>query len=182
MSNHDFYLTFNYTNTLEDIYCIPSQNILHIHGSLKKLNENFVDSENENVTNSEIRNEIQFGSVENYPLLFQDDLVNEYEGHEFWETDIRFIIDEVIDFCAGSYKNIDRNFPKLDKFLSNAGISEIVVMGLSFGDSDIPYMEKINMKYSNSSWLFYYHEKDDKLKYEGFIKENNLKKFEFILW
>lgn len=37
LDKNDKYLTFNYTETLEKIYNIPSQNILHIHGSIKSL-------------------------------------------------------------------------------------------------------------------------------------------------
>lgn len=37
LTTSDFYINFNYTNTLEDIYGIPSKNILHIHGTINDM-------------------------------------------------------------------------------------------------------------------------------------------------
>ena len=46
------YLTFNYTETLENAYGVPAQNVLHIHGSRINKGNEFVighgESRNEN--------------------------------------------------------------------------------------------------------------------------------------
>lgn len=36
------FLTFNYTDTLESVYCIDPDNIKHIHGYVKNKNEELV--------------------------------------------------------------------------------------------------------------------------------------------
>ena len=36
------FLSFNYTETLEEAYKIPKQQVLHIHGSRTNINEGFV--------------------------------------------------------------------------------------------------------------------------------------------
>lgn len=38
MIQKDIYINFNYTHTLEEIYGIPSEQILHIHGEVGKDN------------------------------------------------------------------------------------------------------------------------------------------------
>lgn len=37
LSENDFYVNFNYTNTIQELYNIPENHVLHIHGSIKQI-------------------------------------------------------------------------------------------------------------------------------------------------
>ncbi|MEL2356136.1 AbiH family protein, partial [Klebsiella pneumoniae] len=41
INRDSYFFTFNYTNTLQDIYGVPDENILHIHGNAK-IGQNLV--------------------------------------------------------------------------------------------------------------------------------------------
>jgi hypothetical protein len=165
LSKDDLYLTFNYTNTLEDSYGIPEKSILHIHGSLNKIKNHF--------TNQEIREEIQFGCGFD-PEYVNDEFEEMYEDSEYWGASISFGASEIIQACQSVYKDVKGNFLKLKNFISKFNVTQIIVMGLSCGVYDLPYLEEINNKFPNVNWIFYYHTDTDLDKCQEFIKNNGI--------
>lgn len=156
-SSGDYYITFNYTSTLEILNPdIPTTNILHIHGKA---------DENEELIFGNMKTKIE-GKVSDFYEMnpyytpsdkgkkdisnFDDfiDAVNISE-ESFSEYNDR-VTDAINTLNDQMIKPLQ--IEELDHFLKYKNISQIYVYGLSCGEVDIEYLEKINKLCSNPSW------------------------------
>jgi Bacteriophage abortive infection AbiH len=120
------YITFNYTNTLEQIYNINPKNIYHIHGSLN-LVENMLDwvipgfktiedaevveqPQVDEINNDTVRKQIQFGSTSNDAQKIKLELQNRFNHDEFFSISIEPAIEHIIGFCDAASKNLEKNY------------------------------------------------------------------------
>lgn len=118
------YLSFNYTPTLERIYSVPRDRILHIHGYAADRSEALVLGH----------------GWERRP---EDSLNFKPDGpDDDWR--VRAGIEHIDDFFAATFKPtaklIDRNRAFFD---SLASIREVLIMGHSLTEVDEPYLEEI---------------------------------------
>ena len=108
LNDEDFFITFNYTSTLEKVYSIPCDHILYIHG---KLN----DVQNPK-TDSDVHNVMQFGN----PNL-DISLIPLYLEQAFIESDLAYqaqpCIGEMKYFFSLFTKNLKSNVENLKKFV-----------------------------------------------------------------
>lgn len=143
LSPSDIYLTFNYTETLEDIYCIPSCRVCHIHG---------------------LRNT---GSA---PIVGHGKKdIPHYNGAEWAATDE--VIPEIYKFLETSYKDVDKIIKAHSSFFGSlTGIDEVFVCGFSFGDVDIPYLQEvINRIGRNTKWNVTYYRSEEERKFKEIL-------------
>ena len=148
LSSKNYYLSFNYTNTLQSFYNVPDAKILHIHGSLK---ENFENGR-----------PLQFGNPESSAKCLQQRLENKYADHPCgsWVTDA---IHGVVDLCKALTKNPKQNYEPLKFFIQNKSFGEVVVMGHSFMGVDRPYYDDVIVPcLEKCKWKFFYHNENDK--------------------
>ena len=138
-SNSDFFINFNYTDTLERVYGI--ENVLHIHGGVPSCT---------NVAPI-------MGHGNRYLIdLYQRKAKEADQDYIEWEESI----DEAIArFCKSLYKDTDRIIAKNERFFSNLkDVDQVVCLGLSFGDVDIPYLERIRQEVDpTAKWVIYYY-------------------------
>ncbi len=165
------YLTFNYTDTLERYYAVPPMNILHIHEKAD-LNDNVlilghgVDPKNfkpkdpkppERFNDEELEQWVEH-MADNYDHSYElgkNELLN-YFSHTFKET--KQIIDDNQIF-----------FNKLKD------ISEVVILGHSLSEIDMPYIVEIfNSVKNNSIWLATYYGDNEKLTHRDTLKGLNI--------
>lgn len=138
------FVNFNYTNTLERVYQIPRQSILHIHGDAEDKHPQIIVGHDTDYKQYEqpLETYIDKIGVLNYsdikPFLIQD-LIN-----------IRKPIEQRIGMC--------------NAFLENKEIDHIVVLGLSFGEVDFPYLKNIAERYPNALWTISVHDDEDENK------------------
>lgn len=168
LSSKKYYLSFNYTNTLQSIYNIPDAKILHIHGSLK-----------ENLANG---TPLQFGNPKESAEKLQRWLENKYVDNPWgcWVTDA---IPSIVELCKALTKNLKQNYECLKKFIENKKFDEVVVMGHSFMGVDKPYYDDIIVPcLEKCKWIFYVHNDDDKKNVLKFKQEHPLIRVEEIVW
>lgn len=168
LSKKDFYLSFNYTDTLQRIYGVPDDRVLHIHGYLK-----------ETLANEKM---LQFGNPEGSAEHLQQRLENKYADHPCgsWVTDG---IHGVVELCRALTKNLKQNYENLRVFLRSEEINEVFVMGHSFMGVDKPYYDDILVSsLEKCKWTFYVHNDDDKKNVLKFKQEHPLIKTEEIFW
>ena len=157
----DYYLTFNYTSTLEVLYPhIKLDHICHIHGSVQN---------NDDLIYGNIRNNLYSGSSDfitenpNYdPEDGKDAEISNFR--EFIEIITysekeqngynNFVIEQINELNASMVKPLQETV--LVDFLRQANIDEVLIYGLSIGEVDIPYLEKINDLFPNSEWTISY--------------------------
>ena len=164
----DYFISFNYTDTLEQFYNVPQDHILHIHGEAKKikLNEICIEHKTANgdrgydIRSSIIRKEIQFGSVKNNWKNIEKEIVK-YDNRE----KVNILYDQLYEnmscFFKSSYKDPQSNFEKVKLFLQGKEIDEIVIMGHSLLGVDDTYYEQIFVPYYKKCiWKIYCNDKN----------------------
>ena len=137
---------------MEKLYFIPSQNILHIHGSIK---DDYILGHNQNLI-------IPFEHPEMMQIDWRGDPIY---GDDFRCVEIKKSINNAYrDIYYVYYKNskfiIERNKSFFEKF-KNA--DEIIFMGLSMGEQDWPYLESISklIKRNCIVRVYYHNEEED---------------------
>lgn len=147
-----FYLCFNYTETLQKVYKVPEEQVLHIHG---KRGIVYILGHN--------------GS-ENIP--YKGDLWQPYDdgsGQLTSDEDIRSvevkqsINDTYLNLFGSYYKNsvklIEENKEWFDNF---SNVDKVIIMGLSMGNEDMIYLEKIiDLVPPNCQFTIYYYKSKD---------------------
>ena len=138
-----YFFTFNYTMVLEDAYHVNSENVWHIHHSMfeyKKYGENPIVGHDSSISEQTLR-------------------FNEFrKSNPTFRTDIGDMINQNI--LKGAKKVKDIIYLHEDKFNQYADIKHFVVMGFSFNDIDIPYIQKIieiNQNISDADWTLYWY-------------------------
>ncbi len=143
-----YYITFNYTHTLEEIYNIPWEQILHIHGEVGK-NNLVLGYPKGNFTPEKYSYDSRGKGSGPYVEIDLEDHINGIE-----DTYVRTAYEELFDKCKSFYKEsrIDLLEDFLDK--NQCKIEEIIVYGHSCA-IDFDYFSYLNTRYSNAYWKFY---------------------------
>lgn len=151
LDKNGHFLTFNYTHTLESLYDISPQNILHIHGEFGQKN-------------------LLLGYPEDNfdPEKYSFDVTQ--KGRYYCSLPISEYIDQIPDYyIRTAYENLlnkVRGFNKpilisdLQEFISDFSISQIYVIGHSC-KIDFEYFKYLNEKYPTAEWIFMYHTDED---------------------
>ena len=135
----DLFINFNYTDTLERVYGI--KNVLHIHGGVPSC--------------SDIPPIMGHGNKYLIDLYRRkaDDAQQEFIE---WEESI---CNAIANYCEALYKDTDSIILLNEDFFSSLhDVEQIVCFGLSFGDVDVPYLERIQREINpTTKWKVYYH-------------------------
>ena len=141
------FLSFNYTATIEDLYGIKPQNILHIHGFAKDKQARLI-----------------FGHGTQYDL-------NELEkiGDEVLGFDADGIAKSYGQALNKLYKDTESILGEQQNWfenLSNAGVDKIYCYGHSLGAVDDAYFQEIVKRLPKAQWTFYIYEGKDIIEFE----------------
>lgn len=166
-----FFITFNYTHTLEILYRIPSNKIWHIHGQVSSSDEYILGHGKSRET---LENE--FMSQEPSP----DPSSSLEEIEEFYRSNSDFIFDRVKDTVLQKVASIQKPVQDIisrdaAKFEAFKNVETIMIYGHSFSRIDLPYIEQIikNLKnFEKVRWEIVYHNEEDKAKIIDFIRNN----------
>ena len=145
------YLSFNYTATLENVYHIDTQNILHIHGNAKNK-QDYLEFGHGTIYDLE-----ECEKIGDKVLGFDADSIAKHYGKELNKL---YKDTELI---------LSRNQQWFDDLSKNA-IEKVYCYGLSFGKVDDLYYEEIVEQVPNAQWTFYIYEGEN---YADFAKNNN---------
>ncbi len=144
------FLTFNYTLTLERFYSIKPCNICHMHGAITGIHTNLI---------------MGHGVDDDYPFDDNDE-------EEWKKTSPRYIEARISmkKYINETRKPVDEIIKKnADFFNSNKNCDEIYILGFSFGEVDLPYIEKIISDSSNAKVFVTYYKPEEKDEFEGII-------------
>lgn len=157
----DYYLTFNYTSTLEILYphLIPNH-ICHIHGSVQDNSDliygNIIDNLYSGISEFYTENpnydpeDGKDAETSNYRDYIEIVTYSEKEQTDYND----FVIKQINELNTSMVKPVQETV--LVDFLRQANIDEVLIYGLSIGEVDIPYLEKINDLFPNSKWAISY--------------------------
>lgn len=155
---NSLFLTFNYTETLEKVYNIPQQQILHIHGS------RLIDDDNYIIGHNSIK---------------QTDLYDTENGGYLFEQEAK---NKIIGLMNGLHKDttsIIRHNKSF--FISMKNINHVVIKGHSLYEVDWPYFDEVykNIK-SDAQWIFNYYTREDYERMKNYIEYTGIKNYRFI--
>ncbi len=163
IDEEDYCLIFNYTVCTITLYRkIEISNLdkfCFIHGNCKS--EHIVIGHNSPINSPE---------YELYsPIIFEDDLMFNNPQNERPENMIKRLIDMTNQIL---YKDPNHNIDqKIGFFQDIAKVDEIIILGWSLGNNDIPYMDKVmDVVRKNVKITIVYYGNDTKLNYETYFK------------
>lgn len=140
IGNHnDYFFTFNYTNTLEEVYHI--ENVLHIHGNI-----------GENANYEPIMGHCNKLEIDKYKNL-------SYKANEEYDEGGASINTAISNYLEAIFKDTASLINFYDYYFSNlSSVNHIIIVGWSTGDVDIPYLQKIKECVSSKAkWTAYYY-------------------------
>lgn len=147
-----FFITFNYTSTLETLYQVPSEQILHIHGHAQK----YEDWES-----------LVLGHGKDYEDVKKDLNINVDNGEfPFVEDNVSRV---TVSIVANQRKPVEEIIASnKELFEQFKHVKEVNVFGFSWSDIDLPYIEKITSVIDTKAvqWNVSYHSKDNKDEYK----------------
>lgn len=160
-NKNDLFISFNYTDTLENVYGI--NNVLHLHGGVPSCCEMdpIIGHGNKYIIDSYRRK----------AKKAQEESVEWYES----------ICNATADFCESLYKNTAMIIRANGDFFSALqDVNQVVCLGLSFGDVDVPYLDRIQREVCpETKWMVYYHSEDDFKRLKSVFRITGIsKKFE----
>lgn len=164
LDSDGYYINFNYTHTLEDIYYIPSKQILHIHGEVGKNNLKLGYPQG-NFKPEKYLYDVRAKGRGPYAEMETEDYINSIEDYY-----VRRAYDGLLNKCKSFYKEIELDILKdfLDE--NRCIIEEIVIYGHSCA-IDFEYFKYLSIGYSNAYWKFYVRGTEQENNVNYIIKE-----------
>jgi hypothetical protein len=131
------YLTFNYTDTLEQLYHVPEHQILHIHGRASRR-EKLIVGHNQMIDPSE----------------YWDDKLDVRENNERMQR-----LMDMNDLCKPVYEIMSRNEAFFQGLYT---VHDVHIIGHSCDEIDYPYFHKVKDSVSKDvKWHFNPHQEKD---------------------
>ncbi|RGT58009.1 AbiH family protein [Solobacterium moorei] len=167
LDSDGYYINFNYTHTLEKIYCIPLEQILHIHGEVGKNNLKLGYPQG-NFKPENYWYDVRAKGRGPYAEIEAEDYINSIEDYY-----VRTAYEELLNKCKSFYKEIELDILKdfLDKNMCK--IEDIVVYGHSCA-IDFEYFRYLNIRYPKAHWEFYTRGTKSKNNINHMIKKYNI--------
>ena len=147
-----YFITFNYTSVLENVYHINTANILHIHGSLHEYDDDPV---------------LGHGNIQR-----MKDIKAKLERAETYYNEKEMSICTVIEeYYEQTFKDVNKLMYKLFS-LSKKEFEEINIIGHSVAGIDLPYFKTMDMLTNQKLiWNVYYHEPEEEQKMQQALIE-----------
>lgn len=136
LNNEDnYFFTFNYTDTLENIYHIPNERIMHIHGYAREKGSKIIVGHSKDYR------------LDRNALMALLDAELPADGGDS--------VDKLIEILNETCKDADGIIHSQTQYfqeLSQQNIRKIIVIGHSYGEVDWPYFNKIKAICPNAKW------------------------------
>ncbi len=179
-TRQDYFVSFNYTHTLEKVYYLSSKNILHLHGEIPNIV--YGNKQPKLTTDSDLELDdlpIDFTSDNYQAQGIPIDILNEFDP-SFNNNDLSLALNDQINNEVQNDFKKKLMTHKLTKFLNGKQIDKILVIGHSLGDVDMPYFRVINKQFPDLQWIVGYYEKKEKSKFERQLNFISASKLDFV--
>lgn len=164
LEEKSIYLTFNYTNVLEDVYCIEKNNVCHIHGDMSSNDKLILGHANSNIL-LEMENIIYDDDVR---IIEGKQILNNSKQDSYKNSEN--LINENINFfkiCKNvkniyiighsveAIRNVDFKYYK--KIASIVNINEVVINVIIYNSADVEEYKYIlhSLGFENINFLTY---------------------------
>jgi len=169
IDKNSFYLTFNYTEFLEDtsLYGVPSENVIHIHGSRVKISDKLMTG-----FNIPIEYAVRFNTK---PDLLHGGV--NIGGYSASGVETSPIVNYLHDFSKDAY--LWEHEDEFNNFLGKIkNCNRVVIIGHSLGFPDRQYFKAIQRTISSDSkWYIGFYSLEAPI-YDKDYKENGYEKIQ----
>ena len=165
-----YFITFNYTDTLERLYNIQDERTLHVHGRYAIDDEVIWGNEEQCVSNNRVHFYLDIDDLANRPDISEHE--NDFTAFPGYQEQLQVIDDHQFqiseyantaastlnDFCHNMIKHL--NMEDMINFLHTlpSNVTDIYVLGHSLADVDTPYIRAIADAFPQAAWTVSYHE------------------------
>ena len=186
ISPSDWFITFNYTRTLQKLYQINGDidqgRIYYVHGRLDQVDEKLGRTPPEDKATSTtpiVRSHIVFGS----PALTDDVIYNAIEKFAKSERaflpenekELRECLRKLLKYLK---KDVSRGLEGMKEFVHSrklhGSLEEVVVAGHSLGEIDQPYFDYLADFFKDVRWRFLFHSENDRNTAWSFLETHRL--------
>ena len=168
-----YFLSFNYTHTLEVIYNIPEKNVLHIHGEVGADNL-VLGYPKGNYTPKKYSYDARQKGVGPYVQIDIEEYIRDIEDYY-----IRTAYKELVEKCKSFYKETRTDLLKTFLDEKSCDIEEIIVFGHSC-NIDYEYFEYLNKRYPKANWSFFVKDDKQKSNTECLIEEYGIASYSIV--
>lgn len=157
-NNSDYFLNFNYTETLEKIYHI--EGVVHIHGGIGIASD--VDP---------IIGHCNKEEIEQRRILAQ-------KADEAFDEGEASIQNAIVNYLCATFKDTDFIIKQHEFFFKElCAVDHVVLIGWSVGDVDILYLRKIrDTVKKGSQWTICYYREDERDTIRDTLTQNEIYK------
>lgn len=173
LDKDSYFLSFNYTHTLEDIYDVPAENVLHVHGEVGADNLALGHPQG-SFTPEKYSYDVRRKGRGPYAHMEIEDYINQIEDYY-----VRTAYEELVEKCKSFYKEIKTDLLAdfLDK--NNCNIDEIIVYGHSCA-IDYEYFDLLIKRYPSAHWCFYVKGDEQEHNTECLIVEYGINNYQIV--
>lgn len=170
---NDYFINFNYTHTLEKLYGINKNNIVHVHGEVGK--DNLILGYPSGTYNPEkYRYDPTFKSKGCYIDIDIMEFIARMEREEIFDYYTATAYRSLVEKTKSFYKVFQKDV--VSSFLDSKLFDEIVVIGHSC-KIDYECFQYLKEKYPNVKWIFNPHTIEDIKNINNLIKRINLSNY-----
>lgn len=153
-------ISFNYTNTMEDVY--QQKDVLHLHGSVKNLEDVVLGfhspEKDDKLPGLETSFTKEFKETQR---MFAEQGSRKLNSNKFYDENIgRF------------YKPVNLLKDSIESFVKNKNIHEVIILGHSYNKIDWVYFKELVRCAPEAKYLFSYYSQNDKENINKIILEN----------
>lgn len=159
-----YFITFNYTEVLEQIYKISESNILHIHN---KVGEELLFGHGKKSEDFNVKQAL-YGDENAFLTTDEDGNIESSEiGHEkFAENAVSIFYDMMRKHTEEIIQNHSTFFNNISK------VDEVIVLGHSYNEIDFPYFNEIaKLVDKKTKWTLSYFSDEDKQAAKKIMEE-----------
>jgi len=164
-NTEDFFMTFNYTNTLEVVYNNSTNHVFHIHGGLAP----YCDE-------PPILGHGNIGKIKKFRKLAK-------ESEEIFEEGDTSIHKAIADYYENTIKNTKHIIASHKEYFGRLrNVQRVIVFGLSLSNVDLPYIEEVRRSIrQDADWVLYYHNPESIALLENSLHEAKVEKSKYAL-
>lgn len=149
LNSNNTYISFNYTDTLEQTYDIPRNKILYVHGKALESGQLIVGHGNSAMTINKTPSEFATEDEKEAYIEYMESIdIREQEAEEI-----------IRGYFVATYKNVDQIIRYYYSFFTGLkGIKQLYVLGHSLADVDLPYFALLNQILGQDiTWIVTYY-------------------------
>lgn len=167
LHSNSYFLSFNYSDTLERHYSIPQSNIIYIHGKATNTSTPVVLGHGINPE------EFKAKPIEQPAGLSEEELERWYEYmSDNYDYAYEQGVEEVYGYFTSSFKNTNQIISEQSDFFSSlSSIKNLYVLGHSLSDVDMPYFHEVSENLPvGCQWHVSYRGDDERLEKREIIR------------